>query len=249
MNFTILKFDTLDSTNNEAINEAKRGAEEGLCVVARRQTAGRGRHGRVWSSPKDAGLYFSIVLRPKVNVRFLPLVTLLAAIAVHDTLEELYRIDCDIKWVNDIHVNGKKICGILAETAETVKGLAVIVGIGINLNSSSFSPEISTLATSLEAETNREINSEILLHGLTKSLSENYKLFQTPNGVESIRQKWLLRSSYAFGKSVRAALSDRTICGVTQGIAEDGALIVKTDEGKIEIIRAGEVEQLRKKQF
>ena len=119
MNFTILRFDEIDSTNTEALNQARRGADEGLCVVARRQTAGRGRHGRTWISEKDAGLFFSVVLRPAIETRLLPLVTLMSAVAVHDALETLYEIDCDIKWVNDIHVAGKKICGILAETAET----------------------------------------------------------------------------------------------------------------------------------
>src|SRR5215213_44253 len=133
MNFTILRFDEIESTNTEALEQAKRGADEGLCVVARRQTAGRGRKGRVWISEKDAGLFFSIVLRPPVETRFLPLVTLMSAVAVHDTLEALYEIECDIKWVNDILVHDKKICGILAETTETTKGLAVVAGIGINL--------------------------------------------------------------------------------------------------------------------
>jgi hypothetical protein len=108
MNFTILRFDTIESTNTEALNQARRGADEGLCVVARQQTAGRGRHGRVWISEKDAGLFFSVVLRPPLEIRFLPLVTLMSAVAVHDTLETLYEIDCDIKWVNDIQVLGPK---------------------------------------------------------------------------------------------------------------------------------------------
>src|SRR5215204_473489 len=149
MNFTILRFDEIESTNTEALNQARRGADEGLCVVARQQTAGRGRHGRVWVSEKDAGLFFSVVLRPKIEARFLPLITLMSAVAVHDTLKALYTLDCNIKWVNDIHVAGKKICGILAETAETTKGLAVVAGIGINLKQTSFPPEIAGAATSI----------------------------------------------------------------------------------------------------
>ena len=88
MNITILKFDSLDSTNTEAANHARLGADEGLCIVARRQTAGRGRHGRTWASEIDAGLYFSIVLRPTLKMRFLPLITLMAGVAVYDT----YRV-------------------------------------------------------------------------------------------------------------------------------------------------------------
>ena len=150
MNFTVLRFDSIDSTNTEALRQARLGAGEGLCIVARRQTAGRGRHGRMWSSPKDAGLYLSVILRPAMEARFLPLLTLGAAVAVSDTLSEL-GVEPDIKWPNDIFVNEKKICGILAESTDTDDGLAVVVGIGINLTSKKFPNDIRN-ATSLEDE-------------------------------------------------------------------------------------------------
>ncbi|CAN5283259.1 biotin--[acetyl-CoA-carboxylase] ligase [soil metagenome] len=245
MNFTILRFDTIESTNTEALNQAKRGADEGLCVVARQQTAGKGRHGRVWSSEKDAGLYFSIVLRPKIENRLLPLITLMTAIAVHDTLEEFSKIDCDIKWANDIHVSGKKICGILAETGDTTKGLAIVVGIGINLKSSNFPPEIKEIATSIEAETNNMPNVDDLLRHLTRTFEFFYDILQKNNGAEKIRQDWTKRSSYAFGKNVRVILENQTIFGITQGIEENGALRLETADGEIKIIHAGDVENLR----
>ena len=151
MNITVLTFDTLESTNTEATKQARLGADEGLCIVARQQTKGRGRHGRTWVSEKDAGLYFSIVLRPKLETRFLPLITLMTGVAVHDTLQA-FGLNPDIKWVNDILVSDRKIAGILAETAETKTGLAVIVGIGINIRSSNYPSEIADTATSIEAE-------------------------------------------------------------------------------------------------
>jgi len=101
MNFTILRFDTLESTNTEAANQARAGADEGLCILARQQTAGRGRHGRTWISERDSGLYFSLILRPKLDAEFLPLITLMSGIAVYDALEEL-GLKPDIKWVNDV---------------------------------------------------------------------------------------------------------------------------------------------------
>jgi len=206
MNFTILRFDTIESTNTEALNQARRGASEGLCVIAKQQTAGRGRHGRNWVSEKDSGLYFSIVLRPKIEPRFLPLITLMTAVAVHETLEELYKIECDIKWVNDIHVRDKKICGILAETCDTPKGLAIIVGIGINLKSSNFPPEIAETATSIANETSKNPNAEELLQTLTHYFADFYEVLILENGAEKIRQNWTERSSYAFGKTVRVNL-------------------------------------------
>ena len=245
MNFTILRFAAIESTNTEALNQAKRGADEGLCVVARQQTAGRGRHGRTWISERDAGLYFSIVLRPKIEMKFLPLITLMTAVAVHDTLENLYKIDCDIKWANDIHVGGKKICGILAETCETSKGLAIVVGIGINLKSSNFPPEIVEIATSIEAETNDTANAEDLLQNLTHFFANFYDILQDTDGSEKIRQDWTRRSSYAFEKSVKVILENEQIYGKTSGIEENGALRVELDSGEIRIIHAGDVTQLR----
>ena len=245
MNFTILRFDIIESTNTEAQNQAKRGADEGLCVVARQQTKGRGRHGRVWISEKDAGLFFSLVLRPRIETRFLPLITLMAAVAVHDAIETLYKIDCDIKWVNDIHIEGKKICGILAETFETPKGLAVIVGIGINLKSSNFPPEISKIATSIETATGKIPKAENLLQKLTFFISAYYDILDRENGAEKIRTEWAIRSSYAFGKKVKVVLEKETIYGTTCGIEDNGALRVRPDSGEICIIHAGDVEQLR----
>lgn len=245
MKLTILRFDAIESTNTEALNQAKRGADEGLCVVARRQTAGRGRHGRVWISPENAGLYFSIVLRPKIEMRFFPLITLMAAIAVHDALETLYDFACDIKWVNDVHVQGKKICGILSEAAETKKGAAIVVGIGINLKSSNFPPEIAEIATSVEAETKTAPDAEILLQKLTANLSQYYELLGGASGAEKIRTQWSRRSSYAVGKSVKVTTENEIISGTTRGIETDGALRVETESGEIRVVRAGDVENLR----
>lgn len=246
MNFTILRFDELDSTNTEAVSQAKRGADEGLCIVAAQQTAGRGRHGRSWVSPENAGLYFSIVLRPKIEMKFLPLLTLMSAIAVSDVLREIYSLKPDIKWANDIHINDKKICGILAETAETAKGLAIIVGIGINLNSDAFPVELNEIATSIEAETGRKTDAEELLNSLTRFLNYFYEIFKSENGAKIILDEWKKRSSYAFGKEVKVKLGNEEFSGTTDGLEENGALRVQTENGGIRIISAGDVERLRR---
>src|SRR5437764_10695104 len=122
---TIMRFESLPSTNTEAARQATLGAAEGLCVVAREQTAGRGRRERAWVSPKDAGLYFSIVLRPRTETHEWPLITLAAAVSTRDALEETYALPTDIKWPNDLLAEGRKLCGILAETVEGGAGRAV----------------------------------------------------------------------------------------------------------------------------
>jgi BirA family biotin operon repressor/biotin-[acetyl-CoA-carboxylase] ligase len=244
MNLTILRFESIGSTNTEAVAQAKRGADEGLCIVAREQTGGRGRLGRNWVSEKDAGIYFSIVLRPKVEMRFLPLVTLMSAVAVFETLKE-HGVDPDIKWPNDILVNDKKICGILAEITDTATGRAVMVGIGINLRASAFPPEIAETATSIEQETGKPARAEELLLSLTRCLSEYYEILCSPDGPAEIRRSWAERSSYFESKHVRIVTANQTISGVTRGLEENGALRVETANGNIEIIHAGDVERLR----
>ena len=261
MNITVHTYDTIDSTNTEAMKQARQGAQEGLCIVARQQTAGRGRRERAWISEKDAGLYFSIVLRPKVEMQYLPLITLMAGVAVHDTLREI-GLDPDIKWVNDLLVDEKKICGILAETTETQNGLAVVVGIGINLKSSHISTEIAETATSIEESvrtargmgrvssliSNLSVTtggSDFHIETLTKYISYHYDVLQIENGPATIIDEWKNRSSYFAGKQVRVKLENETITGVTDGLEPTGALRVKKENGEVAIIQAGDVEQLR----
>ena len=249
MDVTVLHFDTIESTNTEALKQARLGAEEGLCVVARQQTAGRGRNGRVWVSGKDAGLFFSIVLRPKVETQYLPLITLMAGVAVHDALAE-YGIEADIKWVNDLLVGERKICGILAETTETDRGLAVIVGIGVNLKSSNFPLELAETATSIEEELTAAGNSggisgEALSETLTRYISYFYVLLDSPEGPAAIVEEWRRRSSYFSGKRVRVVLDGETVNGTTDGLEPNGALRLRKDHGEVLIVQAGDVERVR----
>lgn len=244
MNFNILRCDSIDSTNTEAAKQARLGALEGLCILARRQTAGRGRHGRRWISDMDSGLYFSLILRPKIEPRFLPLITLMSGVAVHDTLKK-FGLEPDIKWVNDILVADKKISGILAETVETQSGLAVVVGIGINLTSSNFPGEIAETATSIESETGLQKTPDEVVETLTGHLSDFYDILNKRQGPSEIIEHWRRRSSYFIGKNVRVTLGHSVIEGITDGLEESGSLRVKTSDGSVKIVQAGDVERLR----
>src|SRR5687767_289106 len=154
----ILHLDSIDSTNLEAVRQAKGGAGEGLCIIAREQTRGRGRLDRSWHSARDAGLYLSIVLRPRFELASWPLINLAAALAVHDAIFRTCDLKVDIKWPNDVCVRDQKLCGILAETVETEIGLAAIVGIGINLRDENFPAELKPHATSLRSATGVDVN-------------------------------------------------------------------------------------------
>ncbi|MBC7931392.1 MAG: biotin--[acetyl-CoA-carboxylase] ligase [Rubrivivax sp.] len=242
---TILRFDSLPSTNTEAARQAALGAPEGLCIVAREQTAGRGRQQREWVSPKDAGLYFSIVLRPLTQAREWPLITLAAALAVRDALKESCALEADIKWPNDLLAAGRKLCGILAETFETPQGRAVVVGIGINLTNRAFPPEILATATSVEEQTGQTPDAERLLLSLTRALSRRYEMLDAEGGASHVVREWEAASSFAHDRRVRVALGGETFEGITRGLEPDGALRVETHDGQVRIVRAGDVTALR----
>lgn len=241
----ILRFESLPSTNLEATSRAAEGAPEGLCIVASEQTAGRGRLERHWVSPKDAGLYFTIVLRPQLELGAWPLLTLLAAVAVQDALFESCTLKTDIKWPNDILVNSKKLCGILAETVETSLGRAVVIGIGINLNDNSFPSELNAVATSIEAATGTRPDSEVVLKALIHAMTRGYLKLQEPEGPAAIVREWCTRSSYCQGKRIRVTAGQESLIGTTRGLESDGALRVETDDGDIRTVRAGDVTEVR----
>jgi len=242
---SILRFDSLGSTNTEAARQAAKGVAEGLCVVADEQTAGRGRFERQWISPKGAGLYFSIVLRPQIDQSGWPLLTMMASLAVYEALAEACDLHVDIKWPNDILVNEQKLCGILAETLDTKAGRAVIIGIGINLTSEAIPLDLHQSATSVQSVTGKPCELEKVLWALVRALERNYELAQSADGKERILQEWCARSSYARGKRIRVEDRNETIEGVTCGVERDGALRVETDAGELRIVRTGDVTGVR----
>jgi BirA family biotin operon repressor/biotin-[acetyl-CoA-carboxylase] ligase len=240
LRFQLIHFETLDSTNREAADQARRGASEGVTIVAAEQTAGRGRRGRKWISRKGDGAYFSTILRPNIEPRHFPLLQLVAAVAVHDALLE-WQIQPDIKWPNDILVSDKKICGILSEMVETPNGPAVVVGIGINLSNAD--PELN--ATSMETESSKPAGREDLISRVHQQLSDQYNsLLDDPT---SVLREWSRRSSYLQDKDVTVELGKNdTFVGTTCGLEENGALRVRLVDGSVRIVQAGDVTRLRR---
>ncbi len=246
MNVTLLRFDVLDSTNTEAARHARAGVDEGLSVLARRQTAGRGRRGRTWLSEEDAGLYFSIVLRPRLAPQLITLITLMAGVAVHETLAGT-GVTADIKWVNDLLVGDKKIGGILAEAVETPQGLSWILGIVVNLRLPATRPAgLREYATSVADACGTAITADEFAARLTPELTRFYEFLHTGNGPDGIIAEWGRRSGYFRGKAVRVHTEAGTIDGITDGLEPNGALRLRTQDGEITVIQAGDVERLRK---
>ena len=241
----VMRFDSLPSTNTEAAHQAKKGAPEGLCVVADEQTAGRGRLQREWVSPRGAGLYFSIVLRPALEQRCWPLITFAAALAVHDALLDVCALETDIKWPNDLIVNDRKISGILAETLDTAIGKAVIVGIGINLTNAAFPDELARSATSVAGATGKEPHPKTVLESLLRAFEKRYLTLQSDGGSTEIIREWSRHSPYASGKRIRVSDNGEKIEGAARGVDSVGALRVETDAGEIRLVHAGDVTVLK----
>ena len=244
MKLRVLRYESLPSTNTEVARLAVEGAEAGLAIVADEQTAGRGRLQRAWSSPKGAGLYFSILLRPTFVLDRWPLITFVAALATGDALLAASQVETDIKWPNDLLANDRKICGILAEAIETPTGRALVLGIGINLTNEAFPAELIDVATSVANESGRAAEREAILSALLQALARWYSLLQEPDGAEKIVAAWSSRSSFAAGKLVQVTNGDEVLQGHTRGIENDGALRLETTQG-IQLIRAGDVTSVR----
>lgn len=235
-----MRFDSVSSTNDVARELAVSGASEGLCVIAREQTAGRGRQGRSWSSPPGEGLYLSLILRPQVNASDSAMITLAAAVAVAETLRQDFQAAADIKWPNDVLVRGRKICGILVESAiEGDRLQYAVMGIGVNIAQHSFPDQIGDGATSLLLETGRVISPEDFVEALLPRLEHWYAAaISQPDHVIA---RWEELSASAHDCLVRVESSDGSLEGVTRGLTAAGALIVELPTGERREIVSGEV--------
>ena len=241
--FTIQHFPTLGSTNDYLKQLAD--APEFTCVIADEQTAGRGRRTRTWVSTPGEGLYLSVLLRPPASAN-IALLSLLAAVAVAETLAQYNVAELDIKWPNDVLIGERKVCGILVEGASSgAQALRVIVGIGVNLNQEQFPPEISATATSLALHLGQAVEAADFRDRLLVRLAHWYSRWQQDEG-RSVLERWQQFSSYAQGQIVAVSLDDEQVIGMTAGLTKDGALLLQLEDGTIRTLLVGEVFRLRK---
>jgi BirA family biotin operon repressor/biotin-[acetyl-CoA-carboxylase] ligase len=237
--------ETVDSTNRDALRLAREGAPEGTAVIADHQTVGRGRLQRAWQSPPGCNLYVSIILRPAVAPSKASQVTLLAGVAVAEAIATICPDGVTIKWPNDVMIRGRKVSGILTETASAGGSLAVIVGIGLNVNISrkDFDPGHRDVATSLLEETDRKHSREDLAFLLFDRLQKWYEIFLR-EGFAKVREEWISRSDMA-GKRVRISFRGEVHEGVMEGIDGDGALLLANGQGEVRRITAGDATMLK----
>jgi len=227
------RYESLPSTMDTATALANAGAAHGVVVVAEEQTAGRGRRGTSWASPPGAGLYLSFIARPTSSS--LPLITLCAGVGVRDGIAAATGLAPSLKWPNDLIVGKRKLAGILSEgIAIGTRDQAVIIGIGINVQPAAYPPDVAARATSLEGELGRAIDHQALLSSVLTQLSNRLAVLDRNPG--DILLAWRAASPNAVG--TRVEWDGRH--GVTAGIDESGALLIKTAD-RIERIIAGEL--------
>jgi BirA family biotin operon repressor/biotin-[acetyl-CoA-carboxylase] ligase len=227
-------FYKIGSTNAAAMSAANEGAAEGSVFLAEEQTAGRGRGAHTWDSARSSGIYCSVVLRPALSPLDALVLSLAAGLAVQSAIEQVdSRVHADLKWPNDVLVDGKKVCGILTEmNAEATRVRYVVVGIGINVNHASFPKELQDQATSLRLITGSEWSRVELAAALLKSLEREYRqLMETPDARVSILRRFTEHSSWVRGKEVRIEDNGSSFEGVTEGLDDRGFLLVRTDQG------------------
>jgi len=240
---SFLYFPSTQSTNQIALEKARENVPEGSVILADSQSQGRGRGSHAWFSPPNGNLYCSVILYPRQErLHYLPFI---AAVALFQTLEE-WRITGDLKWPNDVLVQGKKLAGILVQTSMEENRLRfAILGIGVNLNVEEFPPDLAPIAISAFQVLGLKVDREAFLASLLRNLEQLYGRINTIPWEELIHM-FGSRSSYLRDCPVQVELDGKQITGITGGIDPMGGLIVQTTSGR-EIVYAGEIFSCRKK--
>jgi BirA family biotin operon repressor/biotin-[acetyl-CoA-carboxylase] ligase len=243
-------FPSIQSTNDVAASLAASGQSEGAVVIADAQTAGRGRRGRSWFSPPGAGLYVSVVLAPARSAvtpaRAVSLLTLAAGVALSEAIERATGLPAEIKWPNDLLTSGRKLAGILAEGivapqqgSDVPAVSAVVLGYGINVGAAAYPPELAARATSLESELGRSVDRALVCAESLAALAVRYDDLLAGR-FDAILDAWHARAPRSRGAHVRWETPGGVRSGVTAGVDDFGALLVRVPGG-IERLVAGEI--------
>jgi len=243
--FAVHALDTTDSTQSEAQRLAAAGAPEGTVVTARHQRAGRGRRGHDWWDAPGQSLLASVLLRPAGPVTIAPQLSLVGGLAVADALAAVTEVRARIRWPNDLLVDGRKVCGILAEAASDGMSAGagrlhhVILGIGVNLAQAAFPTPLADRATSVRLVTGRAPEVDVVLAAVLEQLARHYEAWRTA-GFAALRPAWLQRSTLP-GQIVR--LPDGSD-GVGMDVGADGILVARAADGQlVHVVSGGTAEE------
>lgn len=237
--WTIHYMESVDSTNNWARREAEKGAPEGSVYLADMQTAGKGSRGRSWGSPEGTSISMSLVLRPKIELSRISMLTLVMGLGAADGIRAATGMKSEIKWPNDVVCRGRKLCGILTEMGPD--GHYVVPGIGINVNMDQFPQELADKATSVFLETGKRGDRDRIAAGVLESFGRYYNRFLETGDLTGLMDQYQAILANR-GKKVRVLNQTDPYNGTALGIDRFGELLVKRDDtGKTERVFAGEV--------
>jgi BirA family biotin operon repressor/biotin-[acetyl-CoA-carboxylase] ligase len=235
-------FKETTSTNDVIEKLARDGAKEGVVVFAETQTKGRGRLGRKWISPGGKGLWFSVLLRPKLRTTAVTQLTIMTATAVARALRQETGIRVEIKWPNDILVGGRKLVGILTELSaevDSVKHVILGIGVDVNLDASSLPTDLRRIATSVKIETGESRNRAELAAAILRELDRDYARICNDQ-FEAVANEWESLCA-TIGQNVVIDIGGRKVSGRAEDLDDDGALLVRTQHGRLERIVGGDV--------
>jgi BirA family biotin operon repressor/biotin-[acetyl-CoA-carboxylase] ligase len=237
-----VRLDEAGSTNSLVLGKESYLDQDGLVVVARRQTAGRGRLGRMWTSLPGDQLFASVVVHPRTAAADTPAISLIAGLAVAEALADACAVDARLKWPNDVHVREKKVAGILVESKPSPRGVQrLVIGIGVNCQGSASDapPELQSALTTLTQETGRLVSPDPVLQAILKRLEAHLDRLAGGHKAELL-VAWA-RKAHVVGRRVGFALSDGRGEGIAQGITPEGYLVVEDVAGLRHILVSGEV--------
>ena len=236
----------IGSTNDEAFRLALSGAPEGTMLIAESQSAGRGRMQRTWYSPAAKNIYTSVILRPSVQPFQVPRFSILAGVAVAEALDIYCKGRIKLKWPNDVLINEKKVCGILAQaktSANRVDFLILGIGINVNIRNEQLPEDLRNTAASLMENAGCEISRLEIIISLYENLTKWYKQIMN-NGFGPVRERWLSLSSM-LNQTVQVRFQEEVVSGKAIDLDEDGSLILLTENNEQIHVLAGDATILR----
>ena len=234
-------YDEIGSTNLQAKLDAEHGAGQGALVVADMQTAGRGRRGRAWSSPPGTNVYYTLILKPDITPDKASMLTPVMGLAVAEGIFRTCGLEPQIKWPNDIVVNGKKVCGMLAEMSLERDFIHyVVIGAGINVGLQEFPEEIAATAACLQQECGKKVPRAELIVNIMHAFERYYEIFRKQGDLSGLIEQYgrLLVNN---GREVRVLDPKGEFQGIARGINELGELLVEREDGSVTAVYAGEV--------
>lgn len=234
-------FFRIDSTQRAALGAAAQGEPHGSLFIAEEQTGGRGRHGRCWASPAGEGIYMSLLLRPPGPPAAALALSLAAGVAVAAAIRLVTGLAPDLRWPNDVLLDRRKVAGLLLEmSAEPTRVQHLVLGIGVNVHQTEFSPDLAPLATSLRLAAGRDFSRLELLAEILFQLEARYQAF-VAGGADDLLAEFARSSSYVQGLRVRVGEGAEAYEGVTSGLDGQGFLRIRRDDGSLTTVIAGNV--------